>query len=126
MALDAAAPLTDTLLIRVTGPDGPGITTDLLACRVGIISGGFTHFTDHLADRFKFDHAYANELEVRNGRLTGELVGDIVDAEAKARLLRQIAYIEGVPLEQIVAVSEVQRSPDRQSSACPDNFIAHR
>ncbi|WP_420444085.1 phosphoserine phosphatase SerB [Candidatus Poriferisodalis sp.] len=77
-----------------------------LGYRVGIISGGFTHFTDHLVERFKFDHAYANELEVRDGRLTGELVGDIVDAQAKARLLRQIAYIEGVPLEQIVAVGD--------------------
>lgn len=77
-----------------------------LGYRVGIISGGFTHFTDHLAERFEFDHAYANVLEVRNGRLTGEIAGDVVDAEAKARLLRQIAYIEGVPLEQIVAVGD--------------------
>ncbi len=73
-----------------------------LGYRVGIISGGFTHFTDYLAQRFHFDHAYANELEVRDGRFTG----DIVDAEAKARLLRQIAYIEGVPLEQTVAVGD--------------------
>ncbi|WP_419920383.1 phosphoserine phosphatase SerB [Candidatus Poriferisodalis sp.] len=77
-----------------------------LGYRVGIISGGFTHFTDYLTKRFRFDHAYANQLEVRDGRFTGELVGDIVDAEAKARLLRQIAYIEGVPLEQTVAVGD--------------------
>lgn len=77
-----------------------------LGYRVGIISGGFTHFTDHLAERFGFDHAYANELEIRDGVLTGELVGNIVDAEAKALLLRQIAYIEGVPLEQTVAVGD--------------------
>jgi len=81
-------------------------TLKRLGYKVAIISGGFTHFTDHLAKRFKFDHAYANELEIRDGRLTGEVVGDVIDAEAKARLLRQLAYIEGVPLEQIVAVGD--------------------
>ena len=81
-------------------------TLKRLGYKVAIISGGFTHFTDHLAKRLKFDHAYANELEIRNGRLTGELVGEVIDAEAKARLLRQLAYIEGVPLEQIVAVGD--------------------
>ena len=81
-------------------------TLKRLGYKVAIISGGFTHFTDHLAQRFKFDHAYANELEIRDGRLTGEVVGEVIDAEAKARLLRQLAYIEGVPLEQIVAVGD--------------------
>ena len=81
-------------------------TLKRLGYKVAIISGGFTHFTDYLAKRFKFDHAYANELEIRDGRLTGELVGEVIDAEAKARLLRQLAYIEGVPLEQIVAVGD--------------------
>ena len=81
-------------------------TLKRLGYKVAIISGGFTHFTDHLAKRLKFDHAYANELEIRDGRLTGELVGEVIDAEAKARLLRQLAYIEGVPLEQIVAVGD--------------------
>lgn len=81
-------------------------TLKRLGYKVAIISGGFTHFTDHLAKRLKFDHAYANELEIRDGRLTGELVGEVIDAETKARLLRQLAYIEGVPLEQIVAVGD--------------------
>ena len=81
-------------------------TLKRLGYKVAIISGGFTHFTDHLAKRLKFDHAYANELEIRDGRLTGELVGEVIDAKAKARLLRQLAYIEGVPLEQIVAVGD--------------------
>ncbi len=81
-------------------------TLKRLGYKVAIISGGFTHFTDHLAEGLKFDHAYANELEIRDGRLTGELVGEVIDAEAKARLLRQLAYIEGVPLEQIVAVGD--------------------
>lgn len=81
-------------------------TLKRLGYKVAIISGGFTHFTDHLAKRLNFDHAYANELEIRDGRLTGELVGEVIDAEAKARLLRQLAYIEGVPLEQIVAVGD--------------------
>jgi phosphoserine phosphatase len=77
-----------------------------LGYRIAIISGGFTHFTDHLADLLGLDHAYANQLEVVDGRLTGHVVGEVVDAEAKARLLCQIAEKENIPLEQTVAVGD--------------------
>jgi len=77
-----------------------------LGYRVAIISGGFTHFTDHLVSVFGFDHAYANELEVADGHLTGRVVGDIVDAAAKEQLLRRIAEREGIPLDQTVAVGD--------------------
>lgn len=77
-----------------------------LGYRVAIISGGFTHFTDHLKHELGLDHAHANRLEVANGVLTGRVIGDIVDAEAKATLLRRIAAIEGVPVEQTVAVGD--------------------
>ena len=77
-----------------------------LGYRVAIISGGFTHFTDHLAERFDFDHAYANQIEIHDGVLTGGLVGDIVDADAKARLLRSIAASEDVPTDQVVAIGD--------------------
>ena len=77
-----------------------------LGYRIAIISGGFTHFTDHLADLLDLDHAYANQLEVIDGVLTGRLLGEVVDAEAKARLLRQIADDEGVAVEQVVAVGD--------------------
>ena len=77
-----------------------------LGYRIAIISGGFTHFTDHLATQLDLDHAYANRLELVDGVITGRIEGDIVDAKAKAELLESIAEIEGVPLEQTVAVGD--------------------
>jgi len=77
-----------------------------LGYRIAIISGGFTHFTDHLAELLDLDHAHANRLEVEDGVLTGRLSSEVVDADAKAALLRRIAAAEGVPLEQVVAVGD--------------------
>ncbi|MDG2113934.1 MAG: phosphoserine phosphatase SerB, partial [Actinomycetota bacterium] len=77
-----------------------------LGYRIAIISGGFTHFTDHLVEQLGLDHAHANRLEVVDGTLTGRVLGEVVDADAKARLLRRIATAEGVPLEQTVAVGD--------------------
>ncbi len=77
-----------------------------LGYRIAIISGGFTYFTDHLADLLDLDHAHANRLEVEDGVLTGRIEGEIVDADAKATILRRIAAAEGVPLEQVVAVGD--------------------
>ena len=67
----------------------PGARELVRACRdAGIrtllISGGFTFFTDRLRDELGLDHAVANELEVVNGHLTGRLLGDVIDAQAKA------------------------------------------
>ena len=74
--------------------------------RIAIVSGGFTHFTDHLRDELQLDHAFANELEVSDGRLTGEVLGRIVDRKRKAELLAHVARIEGIPLDQTVAVGD--------------------
>src|SRR5690606_13331122 len=52
------------------------------------------------------DHAHANHLEVREGKLTGGLVGPIVDAARKAALLEEIARAEGAELRQVVAVGD--------------------
>ena len=72
-----------------------------LGYRIAIISGGFTHFTDHLATQLDLDHAYANRLEIVDGVITGRIEGDIVDAKAKAELLESIAEIEGLSLIHI-------------------------
>ena len=89
----------------------PGAATFLRTLRrlgyvVAVVSGGFTVFTDRLKADLPLDAAYANELEVVDGRFTGELLGEIVDREAKARLLRSIATEQGVPIEQTVAVGD--------------------
>ena len=81
-------------------------TLKRLGYRVAIISGGFTHFTDVLAEDLDLDHAYANKLEVIDGVITGRIEGDIVDAETKAKLLELVALEEGIPLEQTVAIGD--------------------
>jgi phosphoserine phosphatase len=74
--------------------------------RVGVVSGGFHEVLDPLAAVFGLDHWRANRLEVADGRLTGGLVGPIIDAAAKAAALREWADLEGVALPQTVAVGD--------------------
>ncbi len=77
-----------------------------LGYKIAILSGGFRYFAEHLQARFGIDYVYANQLEVRDGRLTGEVVGEIVDGARKAELLREIAAREGIRLEQVIAVGD--------------------
>lgn len=74
--------------------------------QTAIVSGGFSVVTEHLAGELGVDHFAANELEIVDGRLTGSLLGEIVDRQAKARILERIASEEGIPLEQVVAVGD--------------------
>ncbi len=74
--------------------------------RTAIISGGFTYFARHLQTMLGIDHAYANELEIVAGQLTGRVLGTVVDGQRKAELLRQIAAAEGVSLAQVIAVGD--------------------
>lgn len=77
-----------------------------LGLRVAVLSGGFTPGVQALQERLGLDHAHANHLEVREGKLTGGLVGPIVDAARKAALLEEIARAEGAELRQVVAVGD--------------------
>ena len=74
--------------------------------RVGLVSGGFTFFVDELKARFGLDFAFANELEVNDGKLTGKLLGTIVDGQRKAQLLKEMAQVYGCRLEQTVAIGD--------------------
>jgi phosphoserine phosphatase len=74
--------------------------------KIAIISGGFTYFGRRLQDRLGIDFLFANELEIEDGRLTGNVVGDIVDAAKKAEILRDIAAREGLSLQQVIAVGD--------------------
>ena len=71
-----------------------------------LVSGGFTYFTDRLKARLGFDEAYANELEVVDGRLTGRVLGEIVDGEAKARHLLRARHALGLESHQVIAVGD--------------------
>jgi phosphoserine phosphatase len=81
-------------------------TLQRLGFRCGIVSGGFTQITEPLAAALGLDFAAANTLEVADGRLTGGLVGEIVDRAGKARALERFAAAHGIPLEQTVAVGD--------------------
>jgi phosphoserine phosphatase len=92
-------------------------TLQRLGFRCGIVSGGFTQITDPLAETLGLDFAAANTLEVADGRLTGGLVGDIVDRAGKARALARFAAEYGIPLEQTVAVGDGANDLDMLNTA---------
>lgn len=77
-----------------------------LGIRTAVLSGGFTQGVEAIRARLGLDHAHANHLEAREGRLTGRLVGPIVDAARKAALLEAIAREEGADPRQVVAVGD--------------------
>ncbi|MGV8962576.1 MAG: phosphoserine phosphatase SerB [Candidatus Saccharimonadaceae bacterium] len=74
--------------------------------KIAILSGGFTYFGNYLKEKYQLDYMYANELEIVDGKLTGNYIGDIVDAKRKAELLRLIAQVEKVDIRQTVAVGD--------------------
>jgi phosphoserine phosphatase len=74
--------------------------------RTAIISGGFTYFGNYLQQRLAIDHVYANELEIIDGKLTGKVIGPIVNAQRKASLLEQLASEEGVDRKQTIAIGD--------------------
>jgi len=74
--------------------------------KIAILSGGFTYYGNHLKKLFDVDYVYANELEIIDGKLTGNHVGDIVDGKRKAELLKLIAQVEKIDLEQVIAVGD--------------------
>lgn len=74
--------------------------------KVGVVSGGFHEVLDPLAADLRLDLWRANRLEVVDGRLTGRVLGDIVDAQAKAEALREWAAATGVPLAATVAIGD--------------------
>lgn len=95
----AKVPLTD-------GAERLISTMRTLGYKTAILSGGFTFFGRHLQSLLGIDYLHANELEIENGVVTGRVVSEIVDGEAKARYLRAIAKGEGISLEQTIAVGD--------------------
>jgi len=81
-------------------------TLHFMGYKVGVISGGFTFFTDYLKERLNLDYVFANELEIKGGKITGEITGEIIDAEHKGEILKRIARAEGISVDQIVAVGD--------------------
>ena len=92
-------------------------TLKRLGWTVGIVSGGFTAVTDDLRDLLDLDHALANVLEVVDGRLTGRVLGDVVDRAGKAAALRRFAEAEGLLPEQTVAIGDGANDLDMLEAA---------
>ena len=74
--------------------------------KIAILSGGFTYFGNRLKKLFDVDYVYANELEIEDGKLTGNYIGEIVDGRRKAELLKLLAQVEKIDLEQVIAVGD--------------------
>ncbi len=74
--------------------------------KTAILSGGFTYFGNYLRRRFGFDYVYANELEIVDGKLTGNYTGQIVDGERKAELLQLLCQFEKIDISQSIAVGD--------------------
>ncbi len=81
-------------------------TVRRLGYRTAILSGGFTFFGRRLQQQLGIDYVHANELEIVDGRVTGRVVGDVVDGQRKAQLLQELARQEGIALEQVIAVGD--------------------
>jgi phosphoserine phosphatase len=77
-----------------------------LGYKTGVISGGFTFAANMLKEQLGLDYAYANQLEVENGRLTGRVMGTIITPQRKADLLDTIAQGEGITLAQTIAIGD--------------------
>jgi phosphoserine phosphatase len=81
-------------------------TLRTLGYKTAILSGGFTYFARYLQARLGMDYVYANELDIADGVVTGNIKGAIVDGARKAELLRQLAREEGIDLQQVIAVGD--------------------
>ncbi|MDJ0877552.1 MAG: phosphoserine phosphatase SerB [Halieaceae bacterium] len=77
-----------------------------LGYKTAILSGGFTYFGEQLKRKLGIDYMYANTLEIADGKVTGEVRGEIVDGERKAALLKEIAERENIDLQQVIAVGD--------------------
>jgi phosphoserine phosphatase len=74
--------------------------------KLALISGGFTYFTDELKNKLGFDYAYANELVIKDGKVTGEVTGQIIDSKKKADIVQEIMKKEGLTKDEVVAVGD--------------------
>lgn len=88
-----------------------------MGMKIAIISGGFTVFTDRLQADLGLDHAFGNQLEIKDGKLTGRLVGAPIDRPRKAEILREVAAREGISLDQVVAIGDGANDLDMLAAA---------
>jgi phosphoserine phosphatase len=74
--------------------------------KIGLVSGGFQYFADYLKEKLELDFAFANQLEIKGGVLTGRIVGPVVDGTEKAKIINRVSTEEGVLLDQTVVIGD--------------------
>ncbi|MDT0215178.1 phosphoserine phosphatase SerB [Rothia sp. ARF10] len=92
-------------------------TLKRLGFTVALVSGGFIEIVQPIADELDIDHARANRLEIVDGRLTGRVLGDVVDRQGKAAALREFAELAGLPLARTVAIGDGANDLDMLATA---------
>ena len=100
----------------------PGARTTLRTLRrlgyyVGVVSGGFRQVIEPLAHELMLDFVAANQLEIVDGKITGRVIGPIIDRAGKAKALRDFAQQVGVPMAQTVAVGDGANDIDMLAAA---------
>jgi phosphoserine phosphatase SerB len=93
-------------LILTEGAERVIHTLNKLGYKIGIISGGFDYFGEALQKRLNLDYVFANVLEIENGKVTGNVTGDIIDGWRKAEILKTIATVENISLQQTIAIGD--------------------
>jgi len=81
-------------------------TLKKLGYKIGIISGGFEYFGEYLQNKLGLDYVFANGLEIKDGKVTGNITGDIIDGPKKAEILKTIATVENISLQQTIALGD--------------------
>ena len=89
-------PGAETLLTR----------TQALGIRILLVSGGFTYMTDRLKSRLKLDHCHSNVLEISDGKLTGKVLGAIVNADGKREALLEVREDLGISRDEIIGIGD--------------------
>jgi phosphoserine phosphatase len=82
------------------------MTLKQLGFKQGVVSGGFDYFTGYLKEKLGLDFAFSNQLEIKNGALTGKVLGNIVDGPYKAKIVNMVSSEEGILLDQTVAIGD--------------------
>jgi phosphoserine phosphatase len=93
-------------LILTEGAERVIYTLKKLGYKIGIISGGFDYFGEFLQKSLNLDYVFANVLEIENGKVTGNITGDIIDGSRKAEILKTIATVENISLQQTIAIGD--------------------
>ena len=122
VALLKGLPLIDLDHLISNIPYTPGVERlvyilKTLGYKIGLVSGGFTRVIEHIKKRFDLNYGYANALEVKNGKLTGRLSGDILDGHQKGVILQEVANRENIIPDQVIAVGDGANDLEMLSSA---------